>query len=107
MNGACIVAGDTLLNFKHIYNETDPLSFDLNRFLHTWQESSESHDALIAYKLDDENETLKRGILEIDEKNRITNFLEKPKPTETKSRLASPPVYILNPLNYIIKYNHL
>ena len=93
MNGACIVAGDTLLNFKHIYNETDPLSFDLNRFLHTWQESSESHDALIAYKLDDENETLKRGILEIDEKNRITNFLEKPKPTETKSRLASPPVY--------------
>lgn len=90
MSGACIVAGDTLLHFKHIFDNED--SFSLDEFLKNWR-NGEKHDALIAYNLTDSNETLKRGILEIDDEKRVINFLEKPKPTETSSRLACPPLY--------------
>ena len=93
MSAACIVAGDTLLHFKHIYGSSDPLAFDLSQFVHNWKSAETKHDALVAYQLQDKNETLKRGILEVDSENRVSNFLEKPVPTETESRLACPPVY--------------
>ena len=43
-----------------------------------------------------DTEVAKRGILEVDPAtSRVTAFLEKPKPTETASRLACPAVYVL------------
>jgi glucose-1-phosphate thymidylyltransferase len=53
----------------------------------------------------DEN-TTRTGILEVDDTGKVTNFLEKPQPHETLSRLACPCFYILckDALNFLKKY---
>jgi UTP-glucose-1-phosphate uridylyltransferase len=53
----------------------------------------------------DEN-TTRTGILEIDNQGIVTNFLEKPRPDQTPSRLACPCFYILSTdaLNFLREY---
>ena len=43
-----------------------------------------------------EENVFTHGIIEIDSEGKVTSFLEKPKPTETSSRLQSPCFYILD-----------
>ena len=43
-----------------------------------------------------EENVSKHGIIEVDSTGKVTSFLEKPKPTETSSRLQSPCFYILD-----------
>ena len=43
-----------------------------------------------------EENVSKHGIIELDSSGKVTSFLEKPKPTETSSRLQSPCFYILD-----------
>ena len=45
-----------------------------------------------------EENVSKHGIIELDSSGKVTSFLEKPKPTETSSRLQSPCFYILDTL---------
>jgi ADP-glucose pyrophosphorylase len=50
---------------------------------------------VVAYQCQD-NETVKFGILETDERGIVSSFLEKPLPTATTSRKACPCFYILS-----------
>jgi ADP-glucose pyrophosphorylase len=50
---------------------------------------------IVACPCSEENVS-KHGIIELDSDGKVTSFLEKPKPTETSSRLQSPCFYILD-----------
>jgi UTP-glucose-1-phosphate uridylyltransferase len=51
-----------------------------------------NHSMVLCYR---DEMTTRTGIIEVDESGVVTNFLEKPQPTETTSRLACPCFYIL------------
>ena len=44
-----------------------------------------------------EEEVSRHGMLELDQEMRVTSFLEKPAPAETRSRTQSPCCYLLSP----------
>jgi len=77
-----IVAGDTLFYPDFKLEEVITQFYQLQGSLIT------------CYHLTDDQETMKRGIIEIDHSKQVINFLEKPSPEETSSRLACPPLYI-------------
>lgn len=82
-SGLLIIGGDTLF-----YPD-----FSLPDFLSQFSTSPDRN--LILYY--DVTDTRKNGIIELDESTGlVTNFLEKPLPTETSSRKACPCFYLLN-----------
>jgi len=48
------------------------------------------------YVLSNHDEVSKRGIVELDKNGQVINFLEKPKPEETISNCAVPPLYLFS-----------
>lgn len=105
-----VVAGDTLF-------DTD---FKLEDVLHHFKSLASGESLITYYQVKERQEISKRGIIEIDDTNKVgwllghvvsinahrtiaqvTKFLEKPKPEETNSDKACPPLYIYdigNPL---------
>ncbi|KAI8508104.1 hypothetical protein Bbelb_143440 [Branchiostoma belcheri] len=81
-----VIGGDTLF-----YED-----FDLQNFLETFSKlQNETKDAcLITCYNCAEHETVKFGILEVDERDVVTGFREKPQPEETMSRRACPCFYL-------------
>lgn len=77
-----IVAGDTLFS-----ND-----FQLSTYLETCEVDG---DNVVYYELADPEEVSKRGIIELDPHGVVKNFIEKPSPSETASRLACPAFYFL------------
>jgi UTP-glucose-1-phosphate uridylyltransferase len=77
-----IVAGDTLFS-----ND-----FQLSTYLETCEVDG---DNVVYYELTDPAEVSKRGIIELDPHGVVKNFIEKPSPSETASRLACPAFYFL------------
>ncbi|KAI8906260.1 nucleotide-diphospho-sugar transferase, partial [Gorgonomyces haynaldii] len=76
-----IVAGDTLF-LK---------DFNLRDFIH----NAGKRTVVCDYLIKEDRETLKTGIIVLDQERRVTDFLEKPDPSETISRLACPCFYLL------------
>jgi len=70
-----IVAGDTL--FAN--------DFQLSTYLETCEQDG---DNVVYYELTNPEEVSKRGIIEIDQLGVVNNFIEKPDPSETASRLV-------------------
>lgn len=82
--GVLIIAGDTLF-----YED-----FQLTKFLQRLNDESINSSGVVYYNLQDETETTKRGIIELNETDkRVIKLLEKPQPHETKSRKACPAFY--------------
>jgi len=84
-----VIAGDTLF-LK---------DFDLHHFLSHWQRiepnGESSHIQIPYYTLSDHSEVSKRGVIELDGTLRLVKkFIEKPKPHETDSNYAVPPLYL-------------
>jgi len=79
-NNLMIIGGDTLF-FE---------DFDLGEVVSTFNERKEDNLVLCYH----EEDTLKSGILETNEKNYVTAFLEKPDPKSTKSRNGCPCFYL-------------
>lgn len=81
-----VLAGDTLF-----YD-----SFHLASFIEEAQKGAKaSGDHILYYRVQGDAEVSKRGIVEIDPvTSKVTGFLEKPQPTETSSRWASPAFYL-------------
>jgi len=77
-----IVASDTLIT-----------SFDVCKFIGQCQSFPSSAEMVVTYRIIPSESTRKCGILECDDKNLVTAFLEKPAPEETTSRKASPCFY--------------
>mmetsp|Transcript_24984 Transcript_24984/g.73382 ORF Transcript_24984/g.73382 Transcript_24984/m.73382 type:complete len:682 (+) Transcript_24984:72-2117(+) len=75
-----VVAGDTLF-FQ---------DFSLRAFL---QALPPDRSGVVTYEIQDAAETRKRGIVEKDHSGKVTRLLEKPDPSETKSRSACPAFY--------------
>ncbi|ORX90211.1 nucleotide-diphospho-sugar transferase [Basidiobolus meristosporus CBS 931.73] len=75
--------------------------FDLEHFLQRFCHLNSS--LTTHYVVED---TRKNGILELDDSGRIVHFLEKPAPTETKSRFACPCFYLFKKedLKYIEEF---
>jgi NDP-sugar pyrophosphorylase family protein len=82
-----IIGGDTL--FKG--------GFSLSSLWTEYERIDDTKAAgmVVAYQCQD-NETVKFGILETDERGIVSSFLEKPLPTATTSRKACPCFYILS-----------
>ncbi|XP_071477688.1 UTP--glucose-1-phosphate uridylyltransferase-like [Diadema antillarum] len=83
-----VIGGDTLF-FE---------DFSLPAFLSEFEKRKEASPAaslVVSNQIPDE-ETIKRGILEVNEDMRVTAFLEKPKPQETSSRRACPCFYLFS-----------
>lgn len=79
-----VVAGDMLFNHN----------FEMGQVIDYFRLKKGSLS--IYYELAEDETTLHRGIVEVDEASgRITKFLEKPQPHETTSRKASPVFYCL------------
>ncbi|XP_050724703.1 uncharacterized protein LOC127002685 isoform X3 [Eriocheir sinensis] len=82
------VAGDTLL----------PKDFSLNTLVDKF-ESLRAHDekacVVLSAPVAEENVS-KHGIIEVGEGDRVINFLEKPDPQDTTSRLQCPCVYLMS-----------
>ncbi|KAL6080490.1 Mannose-1-phosphate guanyltransferase-like [Balamuthia mandrillaris] len=88
-HGLLLVAGDTLFE----------KSFRLREVLQSFDGLEEEESLLLYYELSDHAEVAKRGILEVAEDGsgapgRVMSFLEKPKPEETASNKACPPLYL-------------
>lgn len=83
-----VIAGDTLF-FP---------SFSLRAYLDRFRELSPTqsgpYGVVCSYPLSDHNEVSKRGIIEVDSVGLVTQFLEKPQPSDTASNLAVPAVYL-------------
>lgn len=75
-----VVAGDTLF-----YDD-----FDLKHLLVSLPTDA---GGVVYYDLDNPEETKKRGIIEVDDNNMVSSFLEKPDPSTTSSRKACPALY--------------
>lgn len=83
-----VIAGDTLLK-----------EFDIDEFISKCQGLGKP--VILNYRISDE-ECLKSGVLETNGKDsagfvKVTNFLEKPRPETTTSRLGSPCFYFITP----------
>lgn len=83
LHGMLIIAGDTLF-----YED-----FKLNDFLDRLTEGHSNDSGVLYYDIKDGNETLKRGIIEVDHDHNATKLLEKPHPSSTPSRKACPAFY--------------
>ena len=84
-----VIAGDTLFHSD----------FDLNDFIKEFERLKSLNKAPISLIVEcpcPENELEKHGIIEVNESKIVTSFLEKPKPTETKSRSQSPCFYLFD-----------
>jgi len=80
-----VIAGDTLFLAE----------FDLRQFISQYHKL-ESGSLIPYYSLKNHAEVAKRGIIELDDKSRVIGFREKPKPEETKSNKAVPPLYLFS-----------
>lgn len=78
------VAGDTLF-------DTD---FKLEEVIDHFKSLAAGESLITYYEIKDRQEVTKRGIIEVDENDKVTKFLEKPKVEETESSKACPPLYI-------------
>ena len=80
-----VIAGDTLFmrdfSFKSFIDSTVA-----------------SQSLVTSYTVAHDQDTLKTGIIELDDSRRVVGFLEKPGPSETKSRCACPCFYWLDPI---------
>ena len=87
-NNLLVIAGDTI--FRQ--------DFSLRSFLDRLRDLQlqEKTASLICHTECPENAVRKHGIVEIDQKMRVTRFLEKPNPSETTSRFQCPCFYILS-----------
>jgi len=85
-----VIAGDTLFlqDFK--------LEEFIRAFNDLKKKTTDGPVALIVACPCPEENVSKHGIIELDSTGKVTSFLEKPKPTETSSRLQSPCFYILD-----------
>ena len=84
-----VIAGDTLF-----YPD-----FDLQKFIEEFKRLKKVKKEPLALIVDcpcPEDEVHKHGIIEINDDNQVTSFLEKPKATETKSRSQSPCFYLFD-----------
>jgi glucuronokinase len=91
-----VVSGDML--FSHNFDVGQVLDFFKLR----------KGDLAIYYDLGEGEDIRKRGVVEVDHSTgRIKNFLEKPEPHQTKSRLASPVFYCLrrSSLQFVTAFN--
>jgi len=79
-----VIAGDTLF-----YSE-----FNLRSFINTFLKLQSPSNLICYYTLKNHAEVAKRGVIEIDDNHRVINFLEKPKPEQTHSNRATPPLYL-------------
>lgn len=80
-----VVAGDTLFVAE----------FSLSKFLEAFGSRPSGAHQISYYLLENHEEVAKRGIVELrPEDNKVINFLEKPKPSETTSDCAVPPLYV-------------
>ncbi|XP_078600725.1 glucose-1-phosphate adenylyltransferase-like isoform X2 [Branchiostoma floridae x Branchiostoma japonicum] len=81
-----VIGGDTLF-----YEDFDLKNY-LERFLELQKKTGDA--CLVTYYNCAEHETVKFGILEVDEHDVVTRFREKPQPEETPSRRACPCFYL-------------
>ncbi|KAL0964012.1 hypothetical protein UPYG_G00316510 [Umbra pygmaea] len=81
-----VIGGDTLFKEDFSLSEVKERFFDL-------QANCENSSLVLTYQCKDE-ETMKYGILEVDEDNLVLCMKEKPLPSETKSRRACPCFYL-------------
>eukprot|EP01102_Stenamoeba_stenopodia_P004113 TRINITY_DN1429_c0_g1_i1.p1 TRINITY_DN1429_c0_g1~~TRINITY_DN1429_c0_g1_i1.p1 ORF type:complete len:272 (+),score=57.55 TRINITY_DN1429_c0_g1_i1:127-942(+) len=82
-----VVAGDTL------FQE----GFNVEQFVRQGLEGKPEGANLVSfYLLSDHEEVSKRGIIEVDNNGKVINFLEKPKPEQTTSDRAVPPLYLFS-----------
>ncbi|XP_035666444.1 glucose-1-phosphate adenylyltransferase-like isoform X1 [Branchiostoma floridae] len=81
-----VIGGDTLL-----YEDFDLKNY-LERFLELQKKTGDA--CLVTYYNCAEHETVKFGILEVDEHDVVTRFREKPRPEATPSRRACPCFYL-------------
>lgn len=81
------VAGDTLL----------PKDFSLKTLVDKFEALCvhEKEACLVLSAPVSEENVSKHGIIEVGERNRVTQFLEKPRPQDTTSRLQCPCVYLM------------
>uniref|UniRef100_A0A0P4W351 Nucleotidyl transferase domain-containing protein n=1 Tax=Scylla olivacea TaxID=85551 RepID=A0A0P4W351_SCYOL len=82
------VAGDTLL----------PSDFSLKTLVSKFKalHDHEKEACLVLSAPVSEKNVSKHGIIEVEERNRVTQFLEKPQPQDTTSRLQCPCVYLMS-----------
>lgn len=84
-----VIGGDTLFladfSFKSFFTTFSTLN----------AKNSEGTCLVTAYRVPEET-VHKVGIMELDEKSRITGFVEKPRPEETTSRFACPCFYLFH-----------
>jgi len=78
-----VIAGDTLFLKE----------FNLRGFINEFHKLQKGN-LIPYYLLKDHKEVSKRGIIELNEHQQVINFLEKPKPEETKANCAVPPLYL-------------
>ena len=76
--------------------------FSLSDFVNAYARESALAPArpslwVTCYTLPPDQSTAKSGILELDSNNNVVQFLEKPAPSETRSRLACPCFYLIPP----------
>ncbi|KAG5852906.1 hypothetical protein ANANG_G00067500 [Anguilla anguilla] len=83
-----VIGGDTL------FKEDFSLSRFTNEFFRRMEKCDDSN-LVLSYQCKDE-ETLKYGILEVDEDLRVCYMKEKPNPSETNSRRACPCFYLFS-----------
>lgn len=84
-----IIGGDTL------FLDDFSLASILSDFSDNYRQSADM-SMVLCYKTDDAGAS-KCGILELDDKRKVTAFLEKPGPEATTSRFACPCFYMLSP----------
>ncbi|KNC76569.1 hypothetical protein SARC_10934 [Sphaeroforma arctica JP610] len=84
--GILVIAGDTLFH----------QDFDINDFIKYNLTRTEEACSVVYYDIGNED-TRKRGIIEIDENKKVISFLEKPNPEDTHSRNACPAFYYIPP----------
>jgi len=79
-----VIAGDTLFLRE----------FDLRGFINHFYKLNADANLICYYVVPNHNEVSKRGVIELNENNQVTKFLEKPKPETTNSDFAVPPLYL-------------
>ncbi|KAK7076114.1 hypothetical protein SK128_028120 [Halocaridina rubra] len=82
------VAGDTLLM----------QDFNIQAMIIRFKSLQREHEGaclIVSAPVAEENVS-KHGIIEVSESGRVTGFIEKPLPTETKSRLQCPCIYMIS-----------
>ncbi|XP_065194555.1 uncharacterized protein LOC135825851 [Sycon ciliatum] len=85
-----VIGGDTL------FHDDFRLSRFLDEYLDLQTRWGDELGAFAEVYTCPEEDVSRRGIVEVDADNVVTSFLEKPRPTETQSRLACPCFYIFS-----------